>query len=209
MKDQVLLHKADFSCADYMESLITARIRLPAQAMFPWLGDWCSSDASVCIRAPNTATAPSMNFRFNCPFLYRTQDICTPRCGNMNRSFFFASIYSSTEIILFFPSFSWSSWKTAKSQINSPSQMRPLPVPHMQSGWFAPICSQQQVKFPYLSRCNRWSKSSVQRLLLPPSPPFLNMKAATTSSFQLQGQNCQVCTSWRVKDFSSLQEHHP
>lgn len=166
----------------------------------PQLRVWCSSAASICIWAPNAATAPSMNFWLNCPFLYGTQDI-TPWCGNMNRPFFSLHLQQD-RLILFLYSFSQSSWKIIKSQINSLSQIRLLPC--LKCNLVNLLSAADNCSF--LSSCSRWSKASTQRILPSPPPPFLNYQI--WKQHLLQAFSCQVHISCRVKDFSNFQEHH-
>lgn len=126
MKDQVLLNKVDFSCADYMGVwlLLTSGC----------LHKQCSPD---CV----TGILPIPVFVYGHPTQQLLQvwtfDSTVHFCAGRKTSalpgaeiwtgHFLAYTYSRTDTMLFLPSFSQSSWETTKSQINSPSQRRPLP----------------------------------------------------------------------------------
>ena len=118
MKDQVLLNKADFSCADYMGVWL-----LLASGC---LHKWYSPDSVSGVYGHLTQQLLQV-WTFD-----ETVHFCTGHKtllpgAEIRTGHFSAYTYSRTDIILFLPSFSRSSWKSTKSQINSPSQMRLLP----------------------------------------------------------------------------------
>lgn len=128
MKDQVLLNKADCSCADYVGAWL-----LLASGC---LHKRCSPD---CV----TGILPMPAFVYGHPtqqllqvwtfdstiHFYTGQDICTPWCGNMKRPFF-----SRTDIILF-PSFFQSELLKDNQVTNQlPISNETFTMPHMQPG---------------------------------------------------------------------------
>lgn len=164
------------------------------------LHEWCSPDS-----VSGVLPLPAFLYEHPTQQLHQvwTFDSTVHFCTGHKTSLPAAEIWTgdfsayTMDIILFLPSFSQSSWKTTKSEINFPSQMRLLSCC---------TCNQDSLQFALSSRLSvAMYHPATDGASLPYSPPFPNYQ--TWKQHPLQAFSSQVHVSRRVKDFSSFQEH--